>query len=245
MNRKTKIALYITIGVLAVVGVAWANIYRLNSTLSGIEVTIDYATADPLVADADIEQLVLHKLPTLTSQRIKDINLTQVHDVLSTSPYIHASEVAITMGRTLAIHTCQRVPVAQVFDGKDSYYIDSTCSRIPLSTLSSPDIIIANFADTTRHKLDRLCTVATYLHSHTDLGPLFDQVYEETNRDIYLVPKLGCHVVLIGDTLDLDTKFQNLITVYRKGMQKTGWDTYSLINLKYKGQVICKRKSKN
>lgn len=245
MNQKTKIALYILIGVLAVVGVVWANIARLNSTVRDIDVQIRYAEADTLITPADVEQYVLQQMPTLKSQLIKEVNPEEVLQTVSKSPYLHHTEVSVSMSRHIVIRTCQRTPVARIFGRKGDYYIDSTCTQMPLSPHSQPDIIMANYSDTaSRHNIRSICMVATYLHHHPQYGELFDQIYEESNHDLYLVPRLGQHVVLLGDTTDLDTKFFNLITLYRKGMKKTGWDTYSLVNLKFRGQVVCERKNK-
>jgi cell division protein FtsQ len=57
-----------------------------------------------------------------------------------------------------------------------------------------------------------------------------------------MVPKVGDHVVELGDANDLDGKFANLVAFYRKGMPRAGWDTYSKISLKFKGQVVCTKK---
>ena len=57
-----------------------------------------------------------------------------------------------------------------------------------------------------------------------------------------MVPKVGDHVIELGAVDDLDNKFSNLLTFYRKGMPRAGWNTYSKISLKFKGQVVCTKK---
>lgn len=243
MNPKAKIALYVAIAVLAIVGVVWANFARLNSTVRNIDVQITYDCADTLVKPADVERLLLKQMPHIKAQLVKEVETDQVLRCIQKSPYLHQTQISVSMSRDIVIRTHQRTPIAQIFTGKSSFFIDSTATRMPLSEYSTPDVIVANYQDSTsKHSLAAISHVANFLHSHPEYADIFDQIYEEHNHDLYLVPKLGSHVVLLGDTNDLDTKFHNLITVYRKGMQKKGWDTYKLINLKYKGQVICRRK---
>ena len=38
-------------------------------------------------------------------------------------------------------------------------------------------------------------------------------------------------------------KLEKLKVFYKEGLTKVGWDKYSVINLKYKGQVVCERKT--
>ena len=59
-----------------------------------------------------------------------------------------------------------------------------------------------------------------------------------------MVSKLGDNIIELGNTEDLDSKFGNLWTFYRKGMPRAGWETYKKISLKYKGQVVCTKDKK-
>ena len=71
-------------------------------------------------------------------------------------------------------------------------------------------------------------------------GP--NQIYIERNGDMMMVPKVGDHVIELGTIDDLDNKFSNLLTFYLNGMPRAGWNTYSKISLKFKGQVVCTKK---
>ena len=46
-----------------------------------------------------------------------------------------------------------------------------------------------------------------------------------------------------GDTLaDFEKKLENLKLFYEKAIPKVGWEKYSIINLKYKNQIVCTKK---
>jgi len=87
-----------------------------------------------------------------------------------------------------------------------------------------------------------LLQLATFLDNQEKYGCLIDQVFIERDRDVMMVPKLGNHVVELGHVENLDEKFSNLLTFYRKGMPRAGWNTYSRISLKYHNQVVCTKK---
>jgi cell division protein FtsQ len=61
--------------------------------------------------------------------------------------------------------------------------------------------------------------------------------------DIILIPKVGNHSIVFGSALFIEEKFNNLKTVYSKGLNTIGWDKYSRINLKYKGQIVAEKRN--
>jgi cell division protein FtsQ len=69
-----------------------------------------------------------------------------------------------------------------------------------------------------------------------------DQIYVDGNNEIDLIPRVGNHIIKIGTPEDFTEKLTNLQTFYRKVMPEVGWDRYSVINLKYKGQIVCKKR---
>ena len=91
--------------------------------------------------------------------------------------------------------------------------------------------------------MTELWKLACFLDDEEDYGTLVDQAYIERDGDIILVPKLGDFVIELGSADDLAEKFENLWTFFRKGMPRAGWDTYSRISVKFKGQVVCKKKN--
>jgi len=68
-----------------------------------------------------------------------------------------------------------------------------------------------------------------------------EQVYVNSDREFELVPKVGNHTILFGDTTQTEGKFKKLEVFYREGLNTDGWNDYKTINVKFKNQIICKR----
>jgi len=68
------------------------------------------------------------------------------------------------------------------------------------------------------------------------------QIYVNEDNEIELIPRVGSHRILIGDVENLEEKFNKLMLFYEKGLSKTGWNEYSIINLKFKDQVVCTKR---
>ena len=86
-------------------------------------------------------------------------------------------------------------------------------------------------------KLDEIYQVAKYLHEHKFWDSQIEQVF--VNKDFELVPRVGNQVIILGNTNDLEEKFNKLYVFYQEALPKVGWNTYSIINLKFKNQVVC------
>lgn len=65
--------------------------------------------------------------------------------------------------------------------------------------------------------------------------------------EVELVPRTGTHRVLFGEVGEerlVEEKFDRLMLFYQNGLKNVGWDTFSTISVKYKGQVVCAGKNK-
>jgi cell division protein FtsQ len=66
-------------------------------------------------------------------------------------------------------------------------------------------------------------------------------VTNEKELELYLA--VGNHKIIFGDANDIEEKFKKLKIFYTEGLNKTdGWNKYSVINVKYKNQVVCTKK---
>jgi cell division protein FtsQ len=81
--------------------------------------------------------------------------------------------------------------------------------------------------------------LASYIDSSEFWKAQVDQVYLGENLEF--IPRAGGHTVVLGDFSSLDEKLNKLLIFYREGLNKVGWNKYSVINLSYKGQVVASR----
>lgn len=219
-----------------------ANLWRGSSQVQGIRVDIDYCGADTLVMPQQVADLVLNTMPDVTSQRLRDVDLSKVAKAAVASPWLVRCEAGTSIGGTVVVHGVQHRPIVRVCSRGDEYYLDDRGYRVPVSRVGSADLIVASGNIPPRGKgLRDVWTLASYLDGHKQLAPLFDQIYRDAKGDLFLTPKLGNHVVQIGSPDDLDSKFINLMAFYHNALPQAGWETYSQISVKYRGQVVGQR----
>lgn len=246
MKRPYKILLILLGAAALAVMVIVANVSRSRSQVRGLEVHIRYGRTPCLVDEQTVADTVLQALPLLLSQRVRDVDRASVTEAASRVPFLTDVTSTVSVSGKVVVRAAQRRPIARLFYGSRELYFDTDGAIMPTSPLADCSVLVAGGdfveplrADSLNSQTKALVRLATYLDGEKKYRSLIDQIYVERDGDMMMVPKLGDHVVELGDVENLDTKFENLLTFYRRGMPRAGWNTYSKISLKFDGQVVC------
>lgn len=251
MNQKTRILL-IMLGTVAVAAlVIVANVSRSRSQVRGVEVSIRYGRAPVLVDEQTVVDSILKVVPRLQALLVKDVDCDVVAEAAAHVPYLKDVTSSVSVSGKVVIRATQRRPVARLFYAGKELYFDAEGGIMPVSKKGDCDVLVAggNFteplkADSLNSQMTALLTLARFLDEEHKYNGLIDQIFIGTDGNIVMVPKLGDQIIELGAAEDLEEKFSNLMTFYRKGMPRAGWDTYSKISLKFHNQVVCTKEKK-
>lgn len=184
-----------------------------------------------------------------------------IESYLAGMPEVKKVQVYGTMGENWCIDLVQRRPIARIFniDGS-SCYLDSDGTLMPLSTNYTAHVLVVtgNINETDFSKnvdeimnndslktieiLDDLYELSTYVCSDEFLSAQFTQVYINTHNEFELIPRVGDHRILFGDSEHIPGKFKKLELFYSEGLSRAGWEQYDTVNVMYKDQVVCSRR---
>lgn len=87
-----------------------------------------------------------------------------------------------------------------------------------------------------------LIALCSYIDGNQFWKSNIEQVYVTSKHEFVLVPRVGNHVVEFGGIDNMERKFDDLETLYRKGWDKREWNVYKKVSLKYNGQIVCTRR---
>lgn len=91
----------------------------------------------------------------------------------------------------------------------------------------------------------KLINFVSWIEEHPFWGAEIVQIVAETTPggalEVELVPRSGRHTILFGRIESVEEKLDKLLRFYKEGLGNRGWDTYSIINIKYDGQVVCSK----
>jgi cell division protein FtsQ len=106
------------------------------------------------------------------------------------------------------------------------------------SNTLNPDKHVFTWAEQ-REEIHRL---ARYIASDSFWKAQIQQVYVDENLEYVLIPRVGNHEIQFGKMDDLEIKFKKLKAFYEQALSKSDWNQYQSVNLKYKNQIVCKKK---
>ena len=244
MKRPVKILLILLGAVALAVLVVVANVTRSRATVRGIEVNIRYGRVPELVNGQTVRDSILTAIPALMQQQVGRVDRQEVAEAAARVPYLKDVQASMSVSGKVVVRARQRRPIARLYYNAKELYFDAEGSLMPAT--GSCNVLVAggDFTeplrpDSLNAQMTDLLQLASFLDREEKYGCLIDQIFIESDRDVMMVPKLGNHVVELGHVENLNEKFSNLLTFYRKGMPLAGWDTYSRISLKYHNQVVC------
>ncbi len=213
-----------------------------NEMCKDVSITINHKTEESLLTEKDIYKILGYPAgkSQVIGKKAGDLKMNDMENILTKNMTIQKAEVYIGISGDLKIEITERNPILRVIpDARTGYYICDDGTKIPLSNNYTPDLIPAT--GFMNDKIDRkLYYIVGFVNNNSFWKEQIQQFFVSENQDVSFVPFTGVHEVILGDTSNLDEKFKKLEVFYKKGLSKLGWNKYKLINLKFKGQVICK-----
>ncbi len=247
-----------------IVSVGFASHKQSLMPCSGIIINIKDSSGIDFVDEKDITQIIQNKFGSLAGKSISSINISLLEKIINTNPFIYDAEVFSTIDGKLNIEVKQRIPVLRVINySNESFYIDREGIFMPPSEKYTARVPVASgfifdkesqkkariYVDkestdslVSKTKIDQLFNIISYTNQSSFWNSAIEQLYVNANGEIEMIPRVGNHIVILGDDNFLDEKFKKLFVFYQKGLNKKGWNKYSTINLKYKDQVVCTKK---
>ncbi len=258
INRKLKNALKITATTAATVALLFllmsASRRQAASPLdSRISVNINYGNGDYFVAPEEVEALINKTLKKpISDYTMASINIRQLEEKLAKNPYIHEVEVYTDINGRLRVNVEQERPILRVINSSGvSYYISESGSKMPFSGKFTPRVAVATGQITDNGKyegpiesegLKKLFELADFIYHDPFMRALTDEIVVTPDADFELIPKIDNHSIKWGDLSEPERKREKLKLFYSEGIPKAGWQSYKEIDLRFKKQIVCKKR---
>ena len=216
-----------------------------------VQVNIKGANAEGYVSKQHILETISGGRPDLMpGQLIKTFDLQQLEKLLERNLWIRNAELFFDNNDVLHVDVTEREPVARVFrvDG-ESFYIDELGDELPITNDQVARVpVFTSFPNetTAARKKDSVLKQQVKEMGQFILKDEFwmaqiDQV-NINNYEFELMPKLGNHIIQFGTVEKIEPKFDRLLLFYKKIMQKTGWNYYSTLDVRYNKQLVALRR---
>ncbi|MCR4583344.1 MAG: cell division protein FtsQ [Prevotella sp.] len=244
-KKSLLIAFDIVIAAYLVLAISAFNEPAEKATVcSEVKIDIDNGISEGFLDNAQVKLLLQRNKLYPLAKPMEDISARNIEETLRKNPFVESAECYKTQTGHVCIQLKQRMPVVHVMaNSGDNYYVDTHGSVLPETRYAS-DMVIATGWITHKYAKNQLLQVANIIlndkfwHNQTEqLNVLFDGSME-------LVPRVGDHIVYLGQPVDVEKKLERLRKFYLYGLNQAGWNKYSHISVEFDNQIICKKRKR-
>ncbi len=264
MSKKGKrILLSLFVVILLIVLIVCSNIYAGKINVSKVNIKVSYGMSDTIVLANNINESLKNEFGDFLQKQRKDIDQKKIESFLMQNPYIEQAQVYQTLKGVLNIDIKQREPIVRIYTLRNKeYYIDKFGKIILIDNNQLTDVVVASgnidvnssnleknldTIDIENKKgfdktLSNIYYIALQLASDSILNYQIDQIYVPAKGNYELIPKIGNYIIRIGENKDLEEELIKLRYLYKEAFSRNGWDNYSMVDLRFRHQVVCTKK---
>lgn len=243
-----KLAGYILLAAFMVVTLAFSSRESRHVSCGNIEIEFSedeiIKTSREEVArliHAADNQLIGKELRAINAERIeKEIEKHQA--ILNAEVFKVVAEDSISFKGILGVRVKHREPVLRIMSSSGTYYLDKTGAQIPISPSYTANVLVATGYFSEDFAKKQLLPFALHLEENPFWKAQIEQVHVEQDGNVVLTPLVGDHLIELGSMENIGEKLRNMKAFYEQVLVRNNWDKYHTISVKYKNQVIAKKK---
>jgi cell division protein FtsQ len=263
MKKFRFILIWIPIFIYLIIISGFISESEENLLCSGIKIKILDSTNVRFITRADILGMLAQGNRKILGSPAELINLRELELYLKSNKAIKNSELYFTEKGRLNIEITQHKPLVRIINSRnEGYYLAEDGYIMPLSDYFSPYVIVvsgyirepfdiektSNIMDVDIKNVNKkekiiydIYRLTEYINGDDFWRSQIEQIYVNENYEFELIPRVGPHIIELGDIGYFEEKLDKLLVFYLDGLNKKGWNNYSNINLKFKEQIVCKK----
>ena len=253
---------WIAIIVYYFMSLSFVSAKRHEQVCTSLEITILDSAQSRFVTKNDILQMVENRSQKIVGVLLDSINTKKIEQRLCELAPIKNVIIYKTIDGKMYINVMQRTPVIRIINRYgESFYLDEQGALLKHSSRYCAHALVANgyinlrpeqkdynvfnaenVTSGKRNIMRELFDLTNYINGDKFWKTQIQQIYVNEEGEFELIPLVGAHVIVFGTFEKPDEKFSKLASFYHNGLNVKGWNSYSMINLKYEGQIVGTRK---
>lgn len=228
--------------------------HRASLTCEGLKV--EYADDNRFVSEEDVKAYIDKYYGSYIGQRLDSVDLCKIEKILDDQSAVLKSEAFITPDGNLNIRLSQRAPVLRFQKGDLGFYVDERGYIFPLQENYSADVPVVDGdipidytagykgkAQTEREDrwISGVLGMMSWLSKSKTWKDSIVQVAVSSKGDLILVPRTGKEKIVFGCPDEVADKFSRIEKYYEYIRPSVEEGYYSTVNVKYDGQIICRK----
>lgn len=207
-----------------------------------LEIIVKDSLDKHFVNEQDLVSILKRAELNPINKPLNDINTEKIETELMKNEMISNVEVYKTPSGLIKLEVKQKIPILRVLGVRGNFYVDNLGSVMPVSPRYVVHVPIASGYVEKELAMNELYKFALFLQKNDFWNNQIEQIYVHPDNEVDLIPRVGNHRIVLGSFEDFEEKLDKLQLFYKQAIPKMGWEKYSVINLKYKNQIVCTKK---
>lgn len=190
-----------------------------------------------------IDETMVNKLLIEKNSDVKtigkvEVNLNNIEKAVNKNPMIEKAEVFVSIDGVLKARVKQKTPIARVFNGVTSYYIDYEGGKMPLSDLNTARVLLVTGV-IDKKNIKNIAIVSRIIYDDDFLKENIIGIKILENQSLVMMNRNFNFEIDFGKAINCERKFMDYKAFFQKAVQDSTLYKYKRINLKFTQQVVC------
>ena len=227
---------------------------RREVTCNGLDVRIADSLDRKFITPDDIRDWMAD-YGTYLGQRLDSVDLRRVETVIDGKSAVRKSQAWLTDDGVLHVSITQREPVIRFQSASGGYYADADGFLFPLQNRHTVRVPVVDGAlplhlgqgykgipqtEEERTWVLSMLELVRWLGARAEWNDLVCQITAQKDGNLVLVPREGSERFLFGTPTGIPGKFDR-IQKYYESIAPSREKPYRLVDVRYEGQIICKK----
>lgn len=236
----------ILIGLLLFVYIAFATYFfkdvKRSDVCKDIEIVVKDSLEKHFITESDLTSFLKQEKMFPVEKPMHDINTEKIEETLLQNEMIARVEAYKTPSGIIKLEVEQKMPILRVIGPRGNFYVDNKGTLMPVSRRYVAHVPIASGYIEKDLAITELYKFALFLQEDKFWNAQVDQIFVHPDGEVELIPRVGNHRIVLGTFDKYKEKLDNLKLFYDKVVPKMGWEKYSIINLKFRNQIVCTKR---
>lgn len=241
-KKMFTVSFSVIIGVYLLLAItAFNHPIERDMTCRDVQVSIEGNATGGFLTPADICRMLTEQELYPVGKHLTDVNLRAIEERLEAQELIERVEAYKTQSGNVKISISERVPVMRVMANGQDYYVDRDGKAL-MNTGYVCNLIIATGSISQAYASRVLAPIGRIIMADDFWRNQIEQINVLPDSTVEIVPRVGGHIIYIGQPIGVTKKLERLRKFYRYGLSQAGWNKYSRISVEFNNQIVCKKK---
>lgn len=222
---------------------------------TGLNVVIADSSVNRFVSKGDVKKYLDKEYGEYIGMHLDSIDLVKVEKIIDGRSAVNKSQAYTTRDGMLNVKVTQRTPVVRFQKSDGGFYADAEGFLFPLQSSYASRVQVidgeiplkANSGykgeisdEKERVWLGKVIDLVNYMENNRTWKDKIVQITVCNGGELIMVPREGSERFHFGQPEDILEKFRKMEMYYTSVVPAKGDKEYSMVNLEYEGQIVCR-----